>query len=106
MNVILVTILRHHSVHEINGHSSDVDYKSMLYSWFYSVKIFIFENHWLLPFVFQRRQLSDAGTYERGEPSTSGALVQGKFVNCCKNKSCIEKQIIETIVKALTTTIL
>ena len=30
MNAILVKSLRHHCVHEVNGHSSDVDYKSML----------------------------------------------------------------------------
>ena len=130
MNAIRVTIPRHNCVHEVNGHSSNVDYKSMFYitcryifdyvlhqqrepwyasvpyyrslratvsyhlttkKWFDSVKIFSFENHWLFSYVFQDRQLSDEATYERGEPSTSSTLVQGKFVNCRKNISCLEK---------------
>ena len=134
MNAIRVTILRQNCVDEVNGHSSNVDYKSVFYltcryifdyvfhqqcrpwyatvpyyrslrttvssyfttkKWFNSVKIFTFESHWLLPYVFQERQPSDEAIYERGEPSTSGALVQGKFVNCCKNKSCLEKQTIK-----------
>ena len=39
MNIISVISLRHQCIHEVNGHSNDVDYDSM----FYIVCRFIFD---------------------------------------------------------------